>query len=626
MTQTSRYPRSRRRSSLFCRRLSTPTLIIFFLGVFVVYGGYFVINAADAPKQAPQSTRNLPAEPIPGNVQPTSEQPLHPAGHRAVQPAKTEAPPGKAGPSEVHPEAKPPEAPAPVPFLKERWWRSVHTGPQGPERRAAGAKAPPTPSGPEEIKETPEAPVPGARAPEVARTALVAPGIRKVIDENTVVVSSGPSPKNENCRTLIFDASKSSDPDNDRLSFEWDFGDGSPKSKAVRVRHTFPRPGEYTVSLTVTDNTPGKCATSTATQQITVNIPPVAVGIFPIKLKVKEVGEFDASQSHDTPGDRLSYEWDFGDGAKASGAKAFHAYEKPGEYNVILAVKDNSRVKNCDTSIVASKVIVQEEAPPRPALAIVRPKLIIPARKPEPAPVMPPPTEEETEMEGLMRQVRKHQGEPEAPPPEQVVVKPTPPPPAPRPPLQLVATTPQPERPKPPPRPKFIPDTHRYVLAWAGGYLVSSPTVNCDTETEASRQSRLERKLIHLIETVDRNREEVRKLRVLSEEQKEYQRKLDALEVELRNFQKKTRGSILAMDARVQEQLRAYEQKVLETQDQFRLLAEKAAQNARGISDLSEEVNRHIHDSSIHATRGYRRESEYTAPTRTIEERRLQRE
>lgn len=59
--------------------------------------------------------------------------------------------------------------------------------------------------------------------------------------------------------TVEFDASNSSDPNNDRLQYEWDFGDGETfMSEATNVTHTFDEPGgdgnrEYVVTLTVRD-------------------------------------------------------------------------------------------------------------------------------------------------------------------------------------------------------------------------------------------------------------------------------------------------------------------------------------------------------------------------------------
>jgi len=54
--------------------------------------------------------------------------------------------------------------------------------------------------------------------------------------------------------SMSFDASNSSDPDGDDIvSYEWDFGDGA-NGNGVSVEHTYSSIGNYTVTLTVTDN------------------------------------------------------------------------------------------------------------------------------------------------------------------------------------------------------------------------------------------------------------------------------------------------------------------------------------------------------------------------------------
>jgi PKD repeat protein len=55
--------------------------------------------------------------------------------------------------------------------------------------------------------------------------------------------------------------STSTDPDGTIASYAWDFGDGGSGS-GVQVQHSFTNPGEYTVTLTVTDDG-GKKATAT---------------------------------------------------------------------------------------------------------------------------------------------------------------------------------------------------------------------------------------------------------------------------------------------------------------------------------------------------------------------------
>ena len=82
----------------------------------------------------------------------------------------------------------------------------------------------------------------------------------------TVDVSEGSAPLE-----VHFDASSSTDPDGQIVSYAWNFGDGNTGSGRI-VTHTYADPGSYTPSLTVTDD---RGAAHTATgDAITVFHPP----------------------------------------------------------------------------------------------------------------------------------------------------------------------------------------------------------------------------------------------------------------------------------------------------------------------------------------------------------------
>ena len=68
-----------------------------------------------------------------------------------------------------------------------------------------------------------------------------------------------------------FDASGSTDPNGDSLTYSWDFGDGSPPSGQASVTHVYDSPGMYDATLTVED---GNGGSDTDTLEITVGNPP----------------------------------------------------------------------------------------------------------------------------------------------------------------------------------------------------------------------------------------------------------------------------------------------------------------------------------------------------------------
>ena len=70
---------------------------------------------------------------------------------------------------------------------------------------------------------------------------------------------------------IAFDGSTSSDPEGAALTYDWDFGDGSPHGIDATPVHAFPDNGSYTVTLTVSDGTLSHSASTTVT---TTNVAP----------------------------------------------------------------------------------------------------------------------------------------------------------------------------------------------------------------------------------------------------------------------------------------------------------------------------------------------------------------
>ena len=459
--------------------------------------------------------------------------------------------------------------------------------------------------------------------------------ISEPVDENIITVRGDPSPQDASCRTLIFDASKSHDPDNDNLTYEWDFGDGSEKATVVRVRHTFPKSGEYPVTLKVTDNSNGQCAVSKNQQMVSVNTAPIAVGAFPLKLAVGETGLFDGRLSEDTAGDRLSYEWDFGDGSpKVSGPVVPHRYKETGEYRVLLTAKDNSE-SACDTGVVASTVLVEDSmVEERLVFRLEQPEPVRPRlRAPQvaaPTPLPPPVEDTHAEMEGLLVQIRDHQEE-EKPAPQPAVEEPqevavmaeAPPPVTPAAiPVMLVSTeNPVPERAETPPPPRFIPDTHRNVLAWAGGYLVHCPSVGCQSENKVSFRSRVDQDIQRLLKTVIDDQEKLHRLMRTDSNHKEalqvHGQEIAQLGVKLNHFRKESVKANGAQIAQLSRNLTGLSQEV---DLSHRKLLGITVRNTEGLQTFGNELLQHTRDERRHRTEVQSPGTEIgTSPAREVE-------
>jgi len=159
--------------------------------------------------------------------------------------------------------------------------------------------------------------------------------------------------------TVDFDASASS---GTKLSYDWDFGDGSFGSGEF-VSHDY-QDGTYTVTLTVTDKfgTTGTTNQAVAVPCVPVNSPPVASFTYSC---TDLICNFDGSGSYDTDGSISTYDWAFGDGSTDSGEFVSRTYQEAGTYTVTLTVTDNEGATDTDTQEVT--VGSQEGRYPRPA-------------------------------------------------------------------------------------------------------------------------------------------------------------------------------------------------------------------------------------------------------------------
>jgi uncharacterized repeat protein (TIGR01451 family) len=119
---------------------------------------------------------------------------------------------------------------------------------------------------------------------EVHRIAFTGTANRAPIAVASADPVTGPAPLDVN-----FDGRGSSDPDGDPLTYEWDFGDGSPTASGATTTHRYTVVGTYTATLRVRD---GRGGEGTDTVRIDVgNSPPSPVIELPTAGSTFAVGQ-----------------------------------------------------------------------------------------------------------------------------------------------------------------------------------------------------------------------------------------------------------------------------------------------------------------------------------------------
>ncbi|MDK2372083.1 MAG: PKD domain-containing protein [Candidatus Korarchaeota archaeon] len=139
-----------------------------------------------------------------------------------------------------------------------------------------------------------------------------------------------------------------SDPEGDKLTFQWNFGDGTVKSGGPRMSHTYKKEGAYTVKVRAVDSKGASSTSYTVSVAVRGNKPPQA-SIVEVRTRDNITFMFQG-MGIDPDGQVLAYEWDFGDGKKTEGELKgnsiphrfiSHTYVSSGNYTVKFRVKDD---------------------------------------------------------------------------------------------------------------------------------------------------------------------------------------------------------------------------------------------------------------------------------------------
>ena len=174
-----------------------------------------------------------------------------------------------------------------------------------------------------------------------------------VIDASVPIADAGDDQTIVEDTLVKFDGSASYD-NVGIISYVWTFTDGKIQSlEGAKVEYYFETPGEYLITLKVTD-----AENNSSTDSITVIVQAKAAFIIEVQNKENAVENnpiiFNAINSSDTDG-IVNYCWNFGDNTikNTSDPSVAHVYTEPGNYTVELLVTDiTGKVNHFDFVIV----------------------------------------------------------------------------------------------------------------------------------------------------------------------------------------------------------------------------------------------------------------------------------
>ena len=147
---------------------------------------------------------------------------------------------------------------------------------------------------------------------------------------------------------VAFDGSRSADPDGKIITYQWDFGDGTPRTSPsgspgdAHVSHTYPSAGKYTVGLKVMDNNEQSVW---AYNEVSVGVPVLPVADFsisPVSGQAYENHPFAVSISDKSIGSPLTWAW-YVDNTLVSQMWTYSQsiFTKPGNYTIKLVVTND---------------------------------------------------------------------------------------------------------------------------------------------------------------------------------------------------------------------------------------------------------------------------------------------
>ncbi|AXJ01774.1 PKD repeat-containing protein [Cyclonatronum proteinivorum] len=160
-------------------------------------------------------------------------------------------------------------------------------------------------------------------------------------------------------RPTTFDASGSFDPDNDQLSYRWEFSDGE-VFEGEQITRTFPASGTAFFTLYADDGEGLANSVSSVEGSVRINMEPIIITETDIMSNSLQV-ELNASESYNPDGGTLTYLWILPDGSEQRQAQFTWTAPEPGIHTLSLQVDDGEGLEN---SVSTERITVTVNRPP----------------------------------------------------------------------------------------------------------------------------------------------------------------------------------------------------------------------------------------------------------------------
>lgn len=158
---------------------------------------------------------------------------------------------------------------------------------------------------------------------------------------------------------IQFDASRSTDPDDNIVEYRWDFeSDGTDDLYGANVSHIYEKEGTYQLTLIVADSDNNEVK-----EKLTIQVAPpglqAKLTASPLTGVVPLLVSFDASASNYPDGQILSYEWNFGDKTptRQDSAKISYKYNQVGTYTASVTALGADGKRDTATVLITVQVV-----------------------------------------------------------------------------------------------------------------------------------------------------------------------------------------------------------------------------------------------------------------------------